>query len=124
MQTIPSKASQDELTIAGKAVEALGALVLLAPFAGQKALGLQPAQHRIEGALVDLQARVRQHLAQGVAVALDRQGREHGQDQAAAPQLEAELLVEVVFDGHVGATGWHMVYDIHCMLVLERILQQ
>src|SRR5262245_26954306 len=45
---------QDLLPVGGEPVEALVALVLLPPLAGQKALALQPAQQRVERALVDV----------------------------------------------------------------------
>ena len=47
---------QRGFAIAREAVEALVALVFFAPDAGQQPLAVEPAQHRIEGALVDLHA--------------------------------------------------------------------
>src|ERR1700744_471099 len=81
--------------VVGEAVEALVALVFLAPFAGEQPLALQPPQHRVERAFVDLQAGVGQLLAQRVAVALGLERPEHRQDQAAAPQLQPQLLEQV-----------------------------
>ena len=51
-------------------VEALVALVLLAPLAGEQALGFQAAEERIEGAFLDVEAVFCEGFAEGVAVAL------------------------------------------------------
>jgi len=75
---------QDFRAIGRQKVEALLAFVLLAPLAGQKALGFQAAEQWVEGAFVDLQAVFGQGLAQSVAVLLAAQGRQDCQNQATA----------------------------------------
>src|SRR3974390_53155 len=67
-------------------VETLLALVLFAPFAFEQTLGFEPAQQRVERALVDRHAVVLQRLAQGVAVLLAPERSQDGKDEAAAPQ--------------------------------------
>jgi hypothetical protein len=83
---------QDDLALAREAVEALPALVLLAPLAGQQPLVLEPAQQRVQRALVDVQPVLGQRLAQRVAVLLGPQRGQHGQHQAAPPQLQPQVL--------------------------------
>ena len=78
----------------GESIEALLALVLLAPLAGEEALRLEPSQQRIERPFVDRQAALGERLAQRVAVVLGAELAEHGEHQAAAPQLEAQVLEE------------------------------
>src|SRR5436305_14643360 len=78
------EAGEDRLALGGEAVEALVA-PFLAPFAGQQALRLEPAQQGVERALLDRQARFFERVAQGVAVPLLAQGSEHGEDERAAP---------------------------------------
>lgn len=75
-----------------EAIEPFVAPAFLAPFAVEQSLAFEAAQQRIEGALVDLEALIGEELAQGVAVLLRPQRRQHGHRQAAAPELEAEVL--------------------------------
>ena len=85
---------------AREAVEALLALVFLAPLAGEQALALEPAEERVEGAFVDGEALVGECLPERVAVVLVPELDEHGQHQAAPAELQPEVL-EVV-----GVLGW------------------
>jgi hypothetical protein len=50
----------------GESVEALVALVFLAPFAGEETLGFQPTQHGVKRAFLDLEAGITEDLAEGV----------------------------------------------------------
>ena len=83
-----------------EAVEALGALGLLAPFADQQALRFEPAQQRIERAFVDQQPGILERLAQRIAVAFLAQRPEHGEHQRPPPKLDAQFLECVVIDRH------------------------
>ena len=58
------------LALRREAVETLVALLLLAPFAGEEALGFEPPQERVEGALFDRQTLISEGLAEGVSVVL------------------------------------------------------
>ena len=68
-------------------VEALVAILLLAPFADEQPLIFEPSQQWIEGAFLDVQAAVRQRLLQRVSVVLDSQLGEHGHHEATAAEL-------------------------------------
>src|SRR6186997_2519264 len=73
----------------GEAVEALLALVFLAPLTGEQALGFQAPEEGIERALVDREASIREGLPERVAVVLAAELAEDGQHQRATPELEA-----------------------------------
>lgn len=94
------------------AVEALVALPLLPPLADEEALRFETAQQRIEGALVDLEAVIREQLAERVAVLLGLEGRQDGQHEAPAPELQAEVVEAVGFSRFTDArhSVWHIVY--------------
>src|SRR5690348_12668535 len=90
---------QDAFAVAGQPVEALVALVLLAPLAHQQSLGLQAAQRRVEGAFVDAHAVGGQGLPEGVAVLLAAQLGQHRQAQGSPAQLQAEVLEDGAIHG-------------------------
>ena len=73
-------------------VEAFIALRVLPPLADQEPLGFEPAQQRVQRAFVHCQPVLGEQLAEGVAVPLLPQRRQHGHREAAAPELEAEVL--------------------------------
>src|SRR6476661_7073505 len=81
-------------SLARKLVEPLGALVFLTPLADQEALRFKASQQRVEGAFLYEQSLVLEHPAERVAVLLDSQSREDRHREAAAPHLEAEVVVE------------------------------
>jgi len=83
-----------------QAVEALGALGLLAPFADQQALRFEPAQQRIKRAFVDQQPGILERLAQRIAIALLAQCPEHSEHQRPPPEFDAQLFEYVVIDRH------------------------
>src|SRR6185369_17750499 len=85
--------AEQSLALRREPVEALVALVFLAPRAGQKPLRLEPAQERVEGPLVDRESMLVERLAQRVSVALVLQLGQDRQDEAAAAQLEAQVFV-------------------------------
>src|SRR5271155_221612 len=95
------EAREQDLPVGREAVEALVAPLLFAPLAGQQALTLEAAKQRGEGALINLQARLCQRPAQGVAVPLGAEFPQHPQHQAPTPELEAEFVENVFLDGHV-----------------------
>jgi hypothetical protein len=77
-------------------VETLVALVLFAPLAYQQPLGLEPAQQRVERALLDLDALIGERLAQCVSVVLLPELSKHGEDQRSAPELQAKIVEDVL----------------------------
>src|SRR6185436_19942133 len=102
---------QRPLAVGGQAVEALVALVLLAPFADEQPLCFQPPQQRVQGVLVDVQAKVRQGFSQRVAVVLDAQLGECGHHEAAAAELEPKVFEGLRAVGHGGYGVWRILYD-------------
>ncbi len=97
----------------GEPVEALVALVFLAPLAGEQALGLEAAEQGVKGAFLDGKAFVGQSLAEGVSVVLDAELGEDGDDEAAAAEFELEGVEEGF--GPVGK-GAHTVWSILCYI--------
>jgi hypothetical protein len=95
-----------------KAIEALVALFLLAPFADQQSLGFEAAQQRVKSALFDVDAVGGEGFTQGVAIVLLAKLGENGQDEAAATELEAEVL-EDGLEGFIH-TALHTLYDAQC----------
>jgi len=83
-----------------EAIEALVALVFLAPLAGEQALGFKAAQERVERAFLDLHAVRGQSLAKGVSVMLLPELGQNCEDQAAAAKLKAKIFKRVFGDGH------------------------
>jgi hypothetical protein len=71
----------------GKSIEALVALVCLAPFAKEKALGFQAAEERVKSSLFDLGATVGQGLSEGVAVLFGAEASEDCEDKRAAAEF-------------------------------------
>src|ERR1035437_392171 len=105
---------QDFRSAGAEQVEALLALLFFAPFAGQKALGLEAPEQGIEGAFVDLQSVLGKSFAQGVAVLLPAQGRQDGENQAAAAEFESEVFKR--FWVHRFCTGCCIVCHRHCVI--------
>ena len=69
---------------------------------------------RIQRSFVDRQAALGQGLAQRVAVVLGAELAEDGQHQAAAPQLEAQVLEQgLVVRGRVSGS-WHGASQLVC----------
>src|SRR6266851_2017045 len=86
---------EDARPVLRKAIKPFVALVFLAPFAFQQALGFQPTQQRIQGALFDLHALVRQRLAQRIAVMLFAKLRQHRNDQRPAAEFHPQVFEKV-----------------------------
>src|SRR5436305_11720151 len=84
------EAGEDRLAVGGEAVEALVA-AFLAPFAGQQALRFEAAQQGIERAFLDRKPRFVEQVAQRVAVSFLAKRGEHGQDERAPAELDAQL---------------------------------
>jgi len=97
-----------------EAVEALGALFLLAPLALEETLRLESAQQRVERPFVDLEALFRKGFAQRIAVLLGAQRGEDGEHQRPASQLEPQVFKDRRVHG-AADTMWNMVSDIQCM---------
>src|SRR6185503_7119288 len=68
-----------------EAIEPLVPFVFFAPLADQQTLALETPEQRIQRALVDRQAEVRERLAKCIAVVLGFELRENRQNQATAP---------------------------------------
>src|SRR6476660_9692185 len=96
----PEELFERGLAVRREPVEALVAFVLLAPLTGEESLAFEPAEQGIERALVDRQPVLVERLAQRVAVLLFAQRGEYREDQAAAPQLEAEIVEGIGARGH------------------------
>jgi len=98
----------------GEPVEALVAFVFFAPLAGEEALGFEAAEEGVEGAFLDGEAFVGEGFAEGVAVMLGAELGEDRDDQAAAPEFEAEGVEELGFWGveikWVGHTVCQLLY--------------
>jgi hypothetical protein len=86
---------KDLAAIPGKFVEAFLAVVLFAPLALEKALGLKATEKGVERAFVDLDAQSREVLAQGVAIMLPAELSEDGDDEETAAQLQPEIIEEI-----------------------------
>ena len=96
---------------AREAVEALVALGFFAPLADEQALCFQPAEQRIERALVDDEAVFGEEFAQRVSVLFRAKRREDGDRQAAPPDLEPEVVEDAVSIGClVPYTVCHTLY--------------
>ena len=87
------------LAVRRQPVEPLGPPVLLAPLAVQQALGLEPAQQRVERVLLDVHPLLAERLAKRIAVVLGPQLSEHRDDDGASTQLETQVLEAVVRGG-------------------------
>ncbi len=87
-----SSRRQDGLAVGRQSVEALLALVLLAPRAVQQALALQAPQERVERVLLDVHPLLPERLAQRIAVVLGPQAGQDGDDERATTQLQAQVL--------------------------------
>ena len=83
------------MAVAGETVEALVALLLLAPFADQQTLALQPPKQRIESVFVDGHAAVGEGLAQRIAVVLLAELGEDGQNEAAPSEFQPKVLKKI-----------------------------
>jgi hypothetical protein len=79
-------------SVGGKAVEALVAFLVFAPFADQEGLGLEAAQQGIERAFVDLKTVLGEFFAEGVSILLCAQSGEDGEHQTAAAEFQPEVL--------------------------------
>jgi hypothetical protein len=82
--------SEGGFALRGKPIEALVALVFFAPLAGEEALGFEAAEEGIERAFLDGKTFVGERLAEGVAVVLNAQLGEDGDDETAAAEFEAK----------------------------------
>ena len=82
-------------TVAREFVKAFLAVVFLAPLALEQALGLESAQERVKGALVDFDPERGEILAQGIAVMLAAQLGENGDNEQTAAQFETQIVKEV-----------------------------
>jgi hypothetical protein len=91
------KLDEDGFAFGGKLVEALVALVLFTPLAGEKLLGFEAAKEGVEGAFFDGQALVGEGFAEGVAVVLDAELGQDGDDEAAAAEFETEGIEDLGF---------------------------
>jgi uncharacterized protein len=114
---------EDLLARRGQPVEALLALILLAPLAHEKPLALEPAQERVERSLVDLEPRLFERFPQRVPVSLGSQLREDRQREAPPPDLQPQVLEKA--GTRPVRTLFHIVYATQCMrhgIVRQRIL--
>jgi hypothetical protein len=86
------KLGEDGGALRGKAVEALVAFFVLAPLAGEEALGFEAAQEGVEGAFVDRKALLGEGFAEGITVLLGAQGGQNAEGKAAAAEFKAEIF--------------------------------
>ena len=86
---------EDVATVLGKFVEALLAVVFLAPFALEEALAFEAAKKGVEGAFIDLDAEAGEILAQGIAVMFAPELGQDRDDEKAATELEPEMIEKV-----------------------------
>ena len=86
---------EDLAALLGKLVEALPAIVFLAPFAFEEALGFKAAEERVKSAFVDLDAERSKVLAEGIAVMLSPELGEDRDDEQAAAQFQPEIIEEI-----------------------------
>jgi len=93
---------EDGFALGGELVEALVALVLFAPLAGEELLGFEAAEEGVEGAFFNGQALVGEGFAQGVAVVLGAELSEDCNDQAATAEFETEGIEDLGLRGRVG----------------------
>ena len=104
--------AEDLFAIRREPVETLVALLFFAPLAREQSLRFEPAKQWIERALVDGQTALGKLFAQRVAVVFFAKLRQHGQSQAAAPQLQAKILEKVLSECHAVL---HTLYINYCM---------
>jgi hypothetical protein len=83
---------EDGFAFGREEVEALVAFFVLAPFAGQQALGFESAEEGVEGAFVDVHALLGEGFAEGVTVLLGTEGGEDGENEAAAAEFQAKVV--------------------------------
>src|SRR6185437_1953708 len=95
-----------------KSVKPLIALFFLTPLAHQQPLAFQAPQQRIERAFVDLEAVLRERLAECVAVMLLPQLRQYSQREAAATKFKAKVFEDVFCQGHAVP---HTLYINYCI---------
>ena len=76
-------------------IEALLALVLFAPFAGEESLGLKPSEKGVERAFVDFQSMLGEGFSERVAVLLATERRQDSQDEATAAKFETKIFKRV-----------------------------
>src|SRR6267143_805898 len=86
---------EDARPVLREAVKPFVALIFLAPFAFEQALGFQPPQQGIQRALLNLHPLIRQRFAQCVAVMLFAKLRQHRNDQRPATQFHPQVFEEV-----------------------------
>jgi hypothetical protein len=117
------QASEDLFAIGREAVEALVAFVFFAPLAGEKSLGFEAAEKRIERAFVDLKTALGQLFAERVAVVFLPELGQDGQGEAAAAELKAKIFERVVSCCHCSCPYTavpHTLYFIYCMTTSVR----